>query len=78
MCVCSYMYVNFIEYSSVGHCMFCVSAVFYSQWVIVTNRERTRLVSSQSYTRASSQNLKLLSAGTYCVWITAFIQHCDI
>lgn len=78
--VCAYMYVNFIECHSVGHCMFCVSAVFCSQRVIVTNHETIRRVTSQSYIRlkefqASSLNLKLLSAGTYCVWITAFKQH---
>ncbi len=49
--VCAYMYVNFIEYRSVGHCVFCVSAVFCSQQVIVTNRERIRRVASQSYIR---------------------------
>lgn len=48
--VCAYMYVNFIDCRSVGHCIFCVSAVcFVLSWVIVTRCERIRRVASHQF-----------------------------
>lgn len=78
--VCANMYVNFIEHRSVGHCMFfCVSGVLFASTYSNYPWEDKKSQQSELHgIKEVCHHLKLLRARTYCMWIIAFTQHCDV